>query len=102
MLGQMYAGLGQKELALREAAIAIELEGEDKVLGPAANEALARIEMQLGEKDAALARVPQLLAAHYHSWFYFVPITPALLRLDPTWEPLRGDPRFQKLANAQP
>ena len=102
MLGQMYAGLGQKELALREAAIAIELEGEDKVLGPAANKALARIEMQLGEKDAALARVPQLLAAHYHSWFYFVPITPALLRLDPTWEPLRGDPRFQKLANAQP
>ena len=54
MLGQMYAGLGQKELALREAAIAIELEGEDKVLGPAANKALARIEMQLGEKDAQL------------------------------------------------
>lgn len=97
MLGQMYAGLGQKSLALKEANTAIELEGEDKIVGPGADEALLRIEVQLGEKDSALARLPQLLAARYHSWFYFFPLTPALLRLDPSWNPLRGDPRFEKI-----
>jgi TolB-like protein/class 3 adenylate cyclase/Flp pilus assembly protein TadD len=97
MLGQMYAGLGQKELALREADIAVELEGEDKIVGPGAQEARVRIALQLGDKEAALAELRQILAARYHSWFYFVPLTPALLKLDPTWDPLRNDPRFQKL-----
>lgn len=102
MLGQMYAGLAQKASALKEGHAAIELEEDDKIVGPAAQEALIRIEVQLGDKDAALAQLPHILTARYHSWFYFVPITPDLLRLDPTWDPLRGDPRFQKLVAAQP
>jgi len=64
---------------------------------PGAQDTLLRIEVQFGENDSALARLPQLLSAHYHSWFYFVPLTPALLQLDPAWSPLRKDPRFQKL-----
>lgn len=98
--GQMYAGLADKTAALREVAAAIELEGDDNLLAPAAQETLARIEVQLGEKESALARLPQLLNAHYHSWFYFGPLTPALLRLDPTRDPLRGDSRFEKLAGS--
>ena len=49
----------------------------------------------IGDFDAAIAALPHLLE---------VPagITPALLQLEPLWDPLRGDPRFQKLANAQP
>jgi TolB-like protein len=97
MLGQMYAGLGQKASALKEGDTAIKLEEDDSIVGPAAQEALIRIEVQLGDKDAALAQLPHILTARYHSWFYFVPITPALLGVDPTWDPLRGDPRFQNL-----
>ena len=101
MLGQMYAGLGQESLALKEAETAIELEGEDKIVGPGAQEARIRIELLLGDKNASLAHLPQLLTTRYHSWFYFFPITPALLKLDPTWDSLRGDPRFEKLVTSQ-
>lgn len=97
MLGLMYAGLGEKELALKEGNAALAMEGSDTLLAPAAQEILARIEVQVGENNSALARLPQLLSARYHSWFYFVPLTPAHLRLDPVWDPLRNDPQFQKL-----
>ena len=97
MLALMYAGLGEKESALKEGSVALALEGDDTVLTPAAQEILAQIEAQLGENDSALARLPQLLTARYHSWLYFVPLTPAHLRLDPMFDPLRNDPRFQKL-----
>jgi hypothetical protein len=38
-----------------------------------------------------------LLQTDYKSYFYDTPVTPALLRLDPFWDPLRADPAFQKL-----
>jgi len=39
-----------------------------------------------------------LLQTPYGGWLYSpTPITPALLRLDPIWDPLRADPAFQKL-----
>jgi hypothetical protein len=47
----------------------------------------------------AVARLPKLLKAHYFSWLSFAPLTPALLRTDPVWDPLRDDPQFQKLSN---
>jgi hypothetical protein len=43
------------------------------------------------------SRLPKLLDAHYFSWLSFAPLTPALLRIDPVWDPLRDDPLFQKL-----
>jgi tetratricopeptide (TPR) repeat protein len=93
----MYAGLGDKPNALREAKRAVELEGDDTYYAPAAEEVLAIIEVQTGETASAVARLPKLLNAHYFSWLSFAPLTPALLRIDPLWDPLRDDPLFQKL-----
>jgi len=82
---------------LREANRAVELEGDDTYYAPAAEEGLAIVEAQTGETASAVARLPKLLDAHYVSWLSFAPLTPALLRIDPVWDPLRSDPQFQKL-----
>lgn len=100
-LGSLYAGLGEKEDALREATRAIELEGDDRYFVPSAQEILARIEVQVGDPSHALDLLPEILKAHYFSWVTGVPLTPALLRLDPVWDPLRNDPRVQRVIEDQ-
>ena len=61
-------------------------------------ENLALIQTIFGENSRAISTLTQLLQTPYSSWFYDrTPITPALLRLDPIWDPLRADPAFQKL-----
>ena len=66
--------------------------------GPAFEENLALIQTIFGENSRAISTLTQLLQTPYESWLYSpAPITPALLRLDPLWDPLRGDPAFQKL-----
>ena len=86
---------------LREANRAVELEGDDTYYAPAAEEVLAIVEAQTGETASAIARLPKLLNAHYFSLLCFAPLTPALLRIDPVWDPLRDDPLFQKLINEE-
>jgi hypothetical protein len=51
-----------------------------------------------GENSSAISTLTRLLQTPYAGWMYsLTPITPALLRFDPFWDPLRGDPAFQKL-----
>jgi hypothetical protein len=50
-----------------------------------------------GDKDGALAMLPRLLETPYEGGLFGPPLTSALLRLDPDWDNLRHDPRFQKL-----
>ena len=69
----------------------------DAVDGPGFEAALAVARAQLGETDAAIASVTHLLENYGET-----SLTPALLRLDPLWGPLRSDPRFEKLANPTP
>jgi len=88
------AVLGQKDAAIKEAARAITLlpSEKDAVVGPGLEENLASVEVKVGEKDRAIPRLQHLLGIPYDNC-----LTPALLRLHPQWDPLRSDPRFQKL-----
>jgi hypothetical protein len=100
MLSLANAALGDKDSALKEAERAITLlpSAKDRVYGPGFEENLALIQTIFGENNRAISTLTRLLKTSYSSWFYSrTPVTPALLRLDPIWDPLRADPAFQKL-----
>src|SRR5436305_6084382 len=94
-LGAVLAGLGLKEEAVNEGRKAVESvpESQDAFEGPQATAALAEIYAWVGEYDEAFRLLDHLLK---------VPngLTVPALKLDPVWDPLRKDPRFQTLIDS--
>jgi serine/threonine-protein kinase len=98
-------GLGENTtaLAFSERAMTTIPIKNDALVGPMPMEILARVAAQIGEHDRAIATLQKLLSIPYAAPLCEnVPLTPALLRLDPMFDPLRNDPRFQKLAGTAP
>jgi hypothetical protein len=90
--------LGQAASAIAEGqkAVAIHPTSKDPADGPVEEESLARVYALLGETDHAIPILKRLLQIPYSG-----AITPALLRLDPIWDQIRDDPRFQELVSAK-
>ena len=91
-LGLILAGLGEKDAAIAEGKRAVELlpESQDALEGPKTAVALAQIYAWTGENDQALQLLERSLSTPNG-------VTVPSLRLDPIWDPLRSDPRFQAL-----
>jgi TolB-like protein/Flp pilus assembly protein TadD len=104
ILSQTYAIAGDKAAAWKEAerVKTITSSLSDAAVGPFAEENMAVVATLVGEKSRAVELLAHLARIPYSGWLYGYPVTPAALRLDPIWDPLRGDPAFQKLCEQKP
>jgi tetratricopeptide (TPR) repeat protein len=92
ILGLALAYLGRKEEAIREGerGVALDPVSKDARDGPYTQHQLVRIYMLVGESDKALDQLEPLLKIPYF-------LSPGWLKIDPNFDPLRKNPRFQKL-----
>jgi TolB-like protein/cytochrome c-type biogenesis protein CcmH/NrfG len=99
ILSQTYAIVGDKAAAWKEAerVKTITSSLSDVAVGPFADENMAVVATLSGDHSRAIELLAHLAHISYSGWLYGYPVTPAALRLDPIWDPLRSDSAFQKL-----
>jgi serine/threonine-protein kinase len=92
VLGNSYALIGERNPALEHTRRAVDLLARDAFWGPKAKENLALVHTLLGDHEPALDLIAELLLESYDE-----PLNAQRLRLEPWWDPLRDQPRFQQL-----
>jgi tetratricopeptide (TPR) repeat protein len=95
VLAQVDAGLGRKDLAIQEAQHAVDLMPVSKDIydGALVLEGLAEVYTWTNEPDRAIELLQKLVTMPGYTNY-------TRLKLHPMWNPLRGDPRFQKIVNS--
>ncbi len=91
-LALAYLGRKAEAIAEGEKAVALQPITTNTFVGPYIQHQLVRIYIEAGEPEKALDLLEPLLRMPYY-------LSPAWLRVDPTFDPLRKNPRFQKLAD---
>jgi tetratricopeptide (TPR) repeat protein len=97
LLGVALAYLGRRDEAIKagERGLALRPPSQDASNGPYLQHQLARIFILLGEPEKALDNLEPLLRIPYY-------LSPGWLKIDPTFDPLRKHPRFQRLVDQAP
>jgi non-specific serine/threonine protein kinase len=94
-LGLAYAGLGRRKEAIREGKEAVRMMplSKDAFVGEQLLRYLAEIYMMCGEHEAAIDQLETLMSVPGY-------MSAAILRIDPLWDPIRSNPRFRRLVEA--
>jgi tetratricopeptide (TPR) repeat protein len=93
-VGVALAYAGRKEAAIREGERAVAMDTSQSQNATYYRHQLARIYTMTGEQEKALDLLERLLARPYY-------LSPGWLRIDPTFDPLRSNPRFKRLVEGK-